>query len=165
MEMPARWKPQNGFHSALEISHSTRDSHISTAAPCVSRQDDEEEHDERHAVSRDGWTTDARLEHAKARASREGTQGGKVLRKRGPILLRTDRRFHNLLAGGRERGRLGTPTRLPRWGPAPPGAEPTPVTSALGANTGRGCSRTGPAKRGYETACKHFPLRSLRPLR
>ena len=90
MEMPARWKPQNGFHSALEISHSTRDSHISTAAPCVSQQDHEEEHDERHAASHDGWTTDARLEHAKARASREGTQGGKVLRKRGPILLRTD---------------------------------------------------------------------------
>src|SRR5439155_19446693 len=25
------------------------------------------------------------------------------------------------LAGGRERGRLGTPTRLPRWGPRPAG--------------------------------------------
>jgi hypothetical protein len=31
MEMPAPWKPQNGFHSALEISHTTRDSHIPTA--------------------------------------------------------------------------------------------------------------------------------------
>ena len=31
MEMPALWKPQNGFHSALEISHTTRDSHIPTA--------------------------------------------------------------------------------------------------------------------------------------
>ena len=51
MEMPALWKPQNGFHSALEISQRTRDSHISTAAPCVSRRDDEEEHDERHAAS------------------------------------------------------------------------------------------------------------------
>jgi len=52
MEMSALWKPQNGFHSTLEISHRTRDSHISTAAPCVSREDDEEEHDERHAASR-----------------------------------------------------------------------------------------------------------------
>jgi len=31
MEMPALWKPQNGFHSTLEISHTTRDSHIPTA--------------------------------------------------------------------------------------------------------------------------------------
>lgn len=31
MEMPALWKPQNGFHSALEISQRTRDSHIPTA--------------------------------------------------------------------------------------------------------------------------------------
>ena len=51
MEMSALWKPQNGFHSTLEISHSTRDSHISTAAPCVSQQDDDEEHDERPAAS------------------------------------------------------------------------------------------------------------------
>ena len=33
-EMPALWKPQNGFHSALEISHRTRDSHIPTADHC-----------------------------------------------------------------------------------------------------------------------------------
>ena len=38
MEMPALWKPQNGFHSALEISHRTRDSHIPTADHCVSHQ-------------------------------------------------------------------------------------------------------------------------------
>jgi hypothetical protein len=31
VEMAALWKPQNGFHSALEISHTTRDSHIPTA--------------------------------------------------------------------------------------------------------------------------------------
>jgi hypothetical protein len=38
MEMPAPWKPQNGFHSALEISHTTRDSHIPTADHFVSRK-------------------------------------------------------------------------------------------------------------------------------
>jgi hypothetical protein len=38
MEMPALWKPQNGFHSALEISHRTRDSHIPTADHCLSHQ-------------------------------------------------------------------------------------------------------------------------------
>src|SRR6267143_3843047 len=31
MEMPSLWKPQNGFHSDLEISPRTRDSHIPTA--------------------------------------------------------------------------------------------------------------------------------------
>jgi hypothetical protein len=31
MEMPAPWKPQIGFHRALEISHSPRDFHIPTA--------------------------------------------------------------------------------------------------------------------------------------
>ena len=46
MEMPALSTPQNGVHSALEISQRTRDSHISTAAPCVSRQDDDEEEEE-----------------------------------------------------------------------------------------------------------------------
>ena len=46
MEMPALWKLQYGFHSALEISQRTRDSHISTAAPCVAPQDEEEEHDD-----------------------------------------------------------------------------------------------------------------------
>jgi hypothetical protein len=44
MEMPALWKPQNGFHSALEISPRTRDSHIPTADHfLVSQEDDEEE--------------------------------------------------------------------------------------------------------------------------
>ena len=38
MEMPALWKPENGFHSALEISHTTRDSHIPTADHCVSHK-------------------------------------------------------------------------------------------------------------------------------
>jgi hypothetical protein len=38
MEMPAPWKPQNGFHRALEISHSTRDSHISTAGHGLSHK-------------------------------------------------------------------------------------------------------------------------------
>ena len=31
----ALWKPQNGFHRDLEISHSTRDSHIPTARSFV----------------------------------------------------------------------------------------------------------------------------------
>jgi hypothetical protein len=44
MEMPALWKPQNGFHSALEISHTTRDFHIPTADHFfVSQEEDEEE--------------------------------------------------------------------------------------------------------------------------
>jgi hypothetical protein len=38
MEMPALWKPQNGFHSALEISHTTRDFHIPTADHFVSHK-------------------------------------------------------------------------------------------------------------------------------
>jgi hypothetical protein len=32
VEMTRLWKSQNDFHSRLEISHSTRDSHIPTAA-------------------------------------------------------------------------------------------------------------------------------------
>ena len=31
VEMPAPWKPQTGFHRALEISQRTRDSHIPTS--------------------------------------------------------------------------------------------------------------------------------------
>jgi hypothetical protein len=31
VEMPAPWKPQTGFHRALEISPRARDSHISTS--------------------------------------------------------------------------------------------------------------------------------------
>jgi hypothetical protein len=37
MEMPALWKSQNDFHSPLEISSTSRDSHISTA---VTHRDD-----------------------------------------------------------------------------------------------------------------------------
>ena len=39
MEMAAAWKPQNGFHTALEISHRPRDSHISTGAHRWGRDD------------------------------------------------------------------------------------------------------------------------------
>ena len=39
MEMPALWKPQNGFHSALEISPRTRDSHIPTTDPRVFQEE------------------------------------------------------------------------------------------------------------------------------
>ena len=50
VEMPAPWKPQNGFHSALEISHKTRDSHIPTADYLfVSQEKDDEERDARPA--------------------------------------------------------------------------------------------------------------------
>ena len=52
MEMPALWKPQNGFHSALEISHRTRDSHIPTADHGVSQEEmtkRKKMHDMRHA--------------------------------------------------------------------------------------------------------------------
>ena len=31
VEMPVPWKSQNDFHRTVEISHSTRDSHISTS--------------------------------------------------------------------------------------------------------------------------------------
>jgi len=31
VEMTSLWKPQNGFHRDLEISHRTRDSHIPTS--------------------------------------------------------------------------------------------------------------------------------------
>ena len=50
MEMPALWKPQNGFHSALEISHTTRDSHIPTADHFSVSQEEDEEEDVRHAL-------------------------------------------------------------------------------------------------------------------
>ena len=51
MEMPALWKPQNGFHSALEISHRTRDFHIPTADHCVCHKKTKRKkmHDMRHA--------------------------------------------------------------------------------------------------------------------
>ena len=38
MEMPALWTPQHGVHSALEISHTTRDSHIPTADRVLSHK-------------------------------------------------------------------------------------------------------------------------------
>ena len=95
MEMSALWKPQNGFHSALEISHRTRDSHIPTAAPLGFTTRRRRRRTRRTACGfarrlDNRRTVRARLD-AKARASREGTQGGKVLRNRGPILLSTDR--------------------------------------------------------------------------
>lgn len=46
VEMAARWKPQNGFHSALEISHRTRDSHIPTADHFLFFQQDRQEGEE-----------------------------------------------------------------------------------------------------------------------
>lgn len=51
MEMPALWKPQNGFHSALEISQRTRDSHIPTADHfCLTKKKTKRTtHDMRHA--------------------------------------------------------------------------------------------------------------------
>jgi len=48
VEMSAPWKPQNGFHRALEISHRTRDSHIPTADHFLVSQDDDDEEKERH---------------------------------------------------------------------------------------------------------------------
>jgi hypothetical protein len=40
MEMTRLWKSQNDFHSRLEISHSTRDSHIPTGDHrCVSSEE------------------------------------------------------------------------------------------------------------------------------
>ena len=35
VEMTSRWKPKNGFHRDLEISHRTRDSHIPTSRPSL----------------------------------------------------------------------------------------------------------------------------------
>ena len=55
MEMPALWKPQNGFHSALEISHRTRDSHIPTADHLfVSQEKEEDEEEDGRYASRYG---------------------------------------------------------------------------------------------------------------
>ena len=77
-----------------DISHSTRDATGPQPLLVGHDEDDEEEHDERQATSHrrldNRRKVRARLRHAKARPSTEGTQGGKVLRKRGPILLRTD---------------------------------------------------------------------------
>jgi hypothetical protein len=53
VEMSAPWKPQNGFHRALEISQRTRDSHISTADHFwVSQEDDDDEEEEERRASR-----------------------------------------------------------------------------------------------------------------
>ena len=41
MEMPRLWKSQNDFHSRLEISPSTRDSHIPTADPLLLQREEE----------------------------------------------------------------------------------------------------------------------------
>ena len=76
--MPPLWKPQNGFHSGLEISHRTRDSHISTA-------------DHRHDRIEERRTGQSRRNQARsARRQTRGTLGGKVLKTRGPLLLKTD---------------------------------------------------------------------------
>jgi hypothetical protein len=40
MEMASLWKPQNGSHRDLEISHRTRDSHIPTARTLFSEEDE-----------------------------------------------------------------------------------------------------------------------------
>jgi|SRR5581483_11681719 len=72
--MPPLWKPQNGFHSGLEISHSTRDSHISTADPRLVRKNKNE----------GGLDSDDRFRHAQ-RAVRRGNSGGKGFEKPGSI--------------------------------------------------------------------------------
>src|SRR3990170_5642737 len=46
MEMTSLWKPQNGFHRDLEISHRTRDSHIPTADPLLLRKEKTKNDDE-----------------------------------------------------------------------------------------------------------------------
>jgi hypothetical protein len=44
VEMPAPWKPQTGFHRALEISQRARDSHIPTSRSWfVLRREEQEE--------------------------------------------------------------------------------------------------------------------------
>jgi hypothetical protein len=77
--MPPPWKPPNGFHSGLEISRRTRDSHISTADH---RQVQEQITTEDWTAATDSGTLSAR--------SDEGTLGGKVLKTLGPYLLQTD---------------------------------------------------------------------------
>jgi len=42
VEMTSPWTPQHGVHRDLEISHSTRDSHIPTANPRVSEESEEQ---------------------------------------------------------------------------------------------------------------------------
>jgi hypothetical protein len=45
VEMPRAWKSQNDFHTRLEISHRTRDSHIPTAASLYRSEEQDEKHD------------------------------------------------------------------------------------------------------------------------
>src|SRR5215212_5423109 len=85
--MAPPWKPQNGYHSGLEISHRPRDSHISTADH---RQVNGQDTTEDWTATTDSGTLSAR--------SDEGTPGGKVLKNRGPYLLQTDSRRSNDLA-------------------------------------------------------------------
>ena len=51
MEMTLLWKSQNDFHSSLEISHRTRDSHIPTADHLRCRRE------ERRMNRPSPWTT------------------------------------------------------------------------------------------------------------
>jgi hypothetical protein len=53
VEMAALWKPQNGFHSALEISQRTRDSHIPTADHLCLVQEDRKERKRQAREQRD----------------------------------------------------------------------------------------------------------------
>ena len=45
MEMTRAWKSQNDFHTRLEISHTTRDSHIPTAASRFRSEEQDERHE------------------------------------------------------------------------------------------------------------------------
>ncbi len=85
-------------------------------------------------------------------------------------MLRTDRDRHQHRrdaaneshwprAGGRERGASAPQRGCRVGGPAPPGAEASPVTSAFRRAPGRGCSRTGPA-----TANVDSPTEVARPV-
>src|SRR5262249_36799541 len=76
--MPPLCKPQNGLHSGLEISHRTRDSHISTA----------DSHEEDCEQRKEDWTATTNSGTLSARSDK-GTPGGKVLKSRGPYLLKT----------------------------------------------------------------------------
>ena len=51
VEMTAPWKPQTGFHRALEISHRPRDSHIPTSRSLSVYFEEDEEEDQN--VTRD----------------------------------------------------------------------------------------------------------------
>jgi hypothetical protein len=72
--MSPLWKPQNGFHSGLEISHRTRDSHISTA---------DHRHEDRRTTE-GGLDSDDGFGHAQ-RAVRRGNSGRKGFENPGSI--------------------------------------------------------------------------------